>query len=445
MTRHPLALRRRTLASEDIDFAEPAAPLPLPSPAATARAFLIGMREAYGLPALQSMRVIMVVPGQRTREPPAARERIALETVRTAPARHGLRPIAGDLLRDAQGRLYERRADNTLRALGAVFAGTHGELYERGGGSEAEVEDVPPRAAETQAQARAEAEPAAAPRAPRRLRATSARERSSPRAAPAATAAAARAATVRRLLPAPGKWVQIHAGEFAALLQGQLAQPGRIAADYEIGAWLQVFDADAELDPADAARQIFADERMAARLAPWTTALAQRLGVTLGAQNGEGTRVGAAPGRIAAGQRFFALTIASDPTASDEPAPPAETAAQITTHTAPRNTVPPALQAAVLPRLSRDQAVAQLQHARSPAWWQRWHRRVGAGARAAWQQQLAGRSLDEQLWAVPPPPHGLGDAHLREWVLRTLRLAGYNAARMADEWEIHWRCRGATD
>jgi hypothetical protein len=110
-----------------------------------------------------------------------------------------------------------------------------------------------------------------------------------------------------------------------------------------------------------------------------------------------------------------------------------------------RSTVPPALQAALPPQLPREQAIAQLQNVQSPGWWQSWRRRVSAAARTRWQQQLAGRSLDEQLWAVPPPPHGLGDARVCEWVARPLRLARYDAARMADEWQIFWRCRGASD
>lgn len=439
MTRHPLALQRRALPPEDYEFDDSAPPSPAP---AAARAFLIGMREAYGMPALQSMRVIMVMPGQRTHAP-AARERVALEPLHGASAPHALRAIGGDVLRDTQGRLFERRADHTLRALGPVFAGARGELYERADVSD-EVEDVEPRDGDA-TEAVVNDTPRSPPM-PRRARTLVARERPSHRAVAAANASA-NAATeaapptaVRALLPAAGKWVQVRVGEFAALLQGQLAQPDRIAADYEIGAWLQVFEADTELEPAAAAQRIFGDERMAARLAPWTAAIAQRLGVTLGAHNAERSRSRsrAAPGCIATGRRFFSLTVAADPTLRAEPMVlPADAVL--------RTTVPPALQAALPPCLPREQAIAQLQYAQSPGWWQRWRRRVSAATRVRWQQQLAGRSLDEQLWAVPPPPHGLGDAGVREWVARTLRLAGYDAARMADEWQIFWRCRGASD
>jgi hypothetical protein len=108
---------------------------------------------------------------------------------------------------------------------------------------------------------------------------------------------------------------------------------------------------------------------MVARLAPWTPVLAQRLGVALGARNADRSHARAAPGRIAAGQRFFTLTVAADPTAQAEPMPtPADAG--------PRTTVPPALQAALSPRLPREQAIAQLQHAQTPGWWQRWRQRV---------------------------------------------------------------------
>jgi hypothetical protein len=230
-------------------------------------------------------------------------------------------------------------------------------------------------------------------------------------------------------------------GEFDALLRGQLAQPERIAADYEIGAYLQVFDSARALEPEEASRWVFGDERQAHAFAPWTTALAQRLGVTLGSHAGPGAQSQAdEPGRIAAGQRFFALRIAADPTAAAE-APPASEAPAAE----PRRAIPPALLCTVAPSVAREQAIAALQHPPHRPWWRRWTARVGTAARQAWQQQLAGRTLDEQLWSVAPPAHGLADATVREWAHRSLRLAGYELPRMADEWEIFWRCRGATD
>jgi hypothetical protein len=479
---NPLALRHRMLPPGDLEvFA-----------GAPARAFLIGMRDAGSAGAFQPMRVIMVVPGRAAPAAGpaarafAARERIAIDS---APAGHGhdaLRAITGQVLRDAQGRLFERREDNVLAALGGVLAGPNGELYEWRDGNG--VQDVTLRAPTRSAPGacpshqgatagdlvRSDTPPRHAPARQRRLRArersdhgqssqkgdrddrrsdrdgraersersggssrggrTQHVERREPaepieRAPAPAERESAAPPAVRALLPSPGKWVQVPVGEFAALLHGQFARPQRLADDYKVGAWLQVFVSEAEIDAARAAHRIFGSSREAARLAPWSAALAERLGVPID---------GALGGGKAAGSRFCSLTVVSDPTAQGAEPPGAATNAL-------RSSVPPRFLAALPARVPREQAQVQMQHAAPPAWWRRWRQRVSGAARAAWQQQLCARPLDEQLWLVPPPAHGLQDRRVRAWASRTLRLAGYDAARMGDEWELYWRCRGTLD
>lgn len=56
-----------------------------------------------------------------------------------------------------------------------------------------------------------------------------------------------------------------------------------------------------------------------------------------------------------------------------------------------------------------------------------------------WEVLRSGRSLEDQLWSVPPPRRGLGDREVREWAARTLAHAGYNVQTMLLEWEIFWR------
>jgi hypothetical protein len=58
-----------------------------------------------------------------------------------------------------------------------------------------------------------------------------------------------------------------------------------------------------------------------------------------------------------------------------------------------------------------------------------------------WQSLLAGKGLDEQLWAVRPPAGQLAHPEVREWARQTLDQAGYDA-RMLPEWEIFWRRKG---
>lgn len=499
---HPYpTLRRRPVAAPLPDA------LPHALAQAQARAFLIGMRhvlqasDGFDAAPMQAMRMIMVLPGTRAAAtPPPDRMRIALDSlpaaqhlIDTFPA--GLREISGELLRDAQGQFYECSAEpgRALRPLGRLMAGPQGRLFELQGEREAEVVDVPvreraaPRAryrdnshrarasaanggldgdrdtdldADTDADvgravANVAGPAAAAPRAAPRCARAGPRTRTRVRtpdptrlAEPATFPAGATASPLRALLPPPGKWLQVRYGEFAALLQGQLAQPTRIAADYVIGVYLQVFDSRVALEATAASRWLFGDERGAEGLAPWTTTLAERFGVTLGTQAGAAGGEFDARRGIAAGRRFFALRVASDPSAHADPvASPGSMPAEA--HTPSRSTIPPALLCALAPLAGREQAIAQMQHPPQPGWWRRLRQRmtgvVPGAARQAWQQRLAGRSLDEQLWSVPPPVHGLADAQVRDWADRTLRLAGYELPRMADEWEIFWRCRGASD
>lgn len=460
---------------------------------AEARAFLVGMHRAAmhatesalaGGPPLQAMRVIMVLPGAAGAplRPRPERERVALEVLPGPQARTGLRLLGGELLRDPYGRLYERGGAG-LRPVGSVVAGADGRLYERvdtalerphglveeddEDASDAVVDvatDDPGPAPDDGVFGRPghEEDPAddedEAPAPPPVRRRAAARRRTArtagavPRAA-APEGNAEAACPVRALLPAPGKWVQLRHGDFAPLLRSQLAAPERMGADYEMGAWLQVFDSARALAPEDAARWVFGDPSHASALGRWTAEVAHRLGVPLASQDGRragGTET-LADG-LGAGQRFFALRVASDPTTAGGARPPAGGQEGTTRpgHAAdgPRRSMPPALLCAVAPTRSRDQAIAAMQQPpAAQGWWQRMLQRprVSPAARREWQQRLVGRTLDEQLWAVPLPPHGLSDTALREWAQRTLRLAGYELPRMADEWEIFWRCRGATD
>jgi hypothetical protein len=59
-----------------------------------------------------------------------------------------------------------------------------------------------------------------------------------------------------------------------------------------------------------------------------------------------------------------------------------------------------------------------------------------------WQALLAGKSLDEQLWAVRPPRGMIARPAVRDWALRALERAGYDTRVMLVEWEIYWRRKG---
>jgi hypothetical protein len=70
---------------------------------------------------------------------------------------------------------------------------------------------------------------------------------------------------------------------------------------------------------------------------------------------------------------------------------------------------------------------------RRKAWREAWRK---------WQSLLAGKSLDEQLWAVRPPRGMISRSDVRDWALRTLGRAGYDPRVTLVEWEIYWRRKG---
>ncbi|HEU0178990.1 MAG TPA: hypothetical protein VFV58_32395 [Blastocatellia bacterium] len=70
------------------------------------------------------------------------------------------------------------------------------------------------------------------------------------------------------------------------------------------------------------------------------------------------------------------------------------------------------------------------------------HRAAWREAWRKWQALLAGKSFDEQLWAVRPPRGTIGRPAVRDWALRTLERAGYDTRVMLVEWEIYWRRKG---
>lgn len=59
-----------------------------------------------------------------------------------------------------------------------------------------------------------------------------------------------------------------------------------------------------------------------------------------------------------------------------------------------------------------------------------------------WRALLAGKSPDEQLWAVRPPRGMITRPAVRDWARQTLERAGYDPRVMLAEWEIFWRRKG---
>jgi len=178
-------------------------------------------------------------------------------------------------------------------------------------------------------------------------------------------------------------------------------------------------------------------------LLPLTPPLAGRLGIQALLPRQKPAAASREADTIGAGERVVRLVLVDDPTAA---LPPPETAAPART---------PSLKTAIPERfigpwpfiVSREQAVCDLNRDRARSRLDRMLDRlrretVSGRDRRRWQRALEGKSLDDQVWAVPPPRHGLSDAAVHAWARRTLEAGGYEAATMLLEWEIFWRRRG---
>jgi len=209
----------------------------------------------------------------------------------------------------------------------------------------------------------------------------------------------------RPLFAPPGLWRVVPFGEFKPMLAPQLARPERLRDSHQIPCHVQVYEASAEAP-------------VPSSLQPWSDAAAARLQISLAA----------APVR-----RFFALQVASDPTA--EPAVGGQ---------------PEAPRAAQRPwefPVSREEALYDMQLAAAregPL--RRMLVRLAPPVKRAdlakWHALIAGKSPAQQLWEVSPPRNGLRDPRVRQRIAEALRQAGTPPRSTLDEWEIYWRRRG---
>jgi hypothetical protein len=217
----------------------------------------------------------------------------------------------------------------------------------------------------------------------------------------------------RPLFAPPGLWRVVPFGEFKPLLAPQLAHPERLRDSHQIPCYVQVCEASGDVPLPKSAQ-------------PWSDAAAARLQISVAA---------------ARGRRFFALQVASDPTA-EAPAPAQPDAPRAAYREAPRSAPGPW----EFP-VSREEAVYDMQHAAAregPL--RRMLMRLAPPVKRAdltkWHALIAGKSPAQQLWEVSPPRNGLRDPRVRQRIAEALRLAHVPPRSTLDEWEIHWRRRG---
>lgn len=353
------------------------------------------------------------------------------------------RPVLGEILRGERGEWYEY-AGGRIRRLHQLVAGADGEVLEVPSRPVAPASSLTagPRVMESPSDEDVELDdeaerPAHSP-GPLRPR-----------------PAAALPPPFRMLLAPPGAWRVVALGAFKPILAPQLAQPARLRDGHRLPCQVQVFEATASQPMEILAHAILGDQAGPVELQPLTAAVVAQLGLAalLPAPAGLPPFV-REQGDVRVGQRFFRLTVASDPTATLTPTQsvsPEASSPVVAPLDGPvlradpivsglRTEIPATLLRPWEFRRTRDEALASLQRARS--WLRRltrpWCRLRHHAEFQKWQLLLSGRSADEQLWTVPPPDGWLGDPWLRDWARRTLQLGGYDSDLLLAEWEVTW-------
>jgi hypothetical protein len=379
-------------------------------------------------------------PAQVLGELPLLRAAAAMAASPSAPAPRPRR-LQGELLCDEAGRLYEK-IGSYVRPVHQLVAGPRGEVLDL----------APP--SKTRSAARNAADVIDVPDADVSEASTPDEEGS--------------AAACRELIPRSAQPRIVRFGEFKTMLGPQLLHPERLRDTHRLSCGVRVFES-----PRKQRLDAFAADALggaSTQLLQLTAALAARLEigelVSTRAHHGRDRE----PGWILPGERVVFLSVLHDPTAMaaasrsanecaassarsiDASAPtrladPLDRAAR--TADGPRmlcNAIPDRFLAPWQFAFGRDEAIYDLDQ-RAGRWWRSLvDCLLGAASRGRerrkWQALLAGRTVDDQLWAVRPPRGWLTSADVRAWARRTLDAGGYDANTMLREWEIYWQRKG---
>lgn len=349
-------------------------------------------------------------------------------------------PVRGMVLCDAAGRYFERLGDH-VRPLERLVRGSRGEWLEL----------VPP--------------PSAAPGVVRQAEQDQA-EDATARADDFDDEPQVSTPGFRALLSEPGVQRIARLGDFRDLLGPQLSQPERLREMHQLPCCVQLYEARSAR-PLDEILSALKRAAGCEGVRPLTASAAQHLQLTpVLSRLPRVQRRGAdrQPGWTVPGDRFFALRLIDDPTATS-PSVPETPRGAVRGDAARKSTEPPPVAVPSLRnsapeqyppeqflkpwefQFSREEVLLNVQLAAAAGPLRRLWRRIRgwlAGGRELrkWQALLLGRNLEEQLWMVRPPRGSLTLPAVREWARRTLEFAGYDPRTMLLEWEIFWLRKG---
>jgi hypothetical protein len=360
------------------------------------------------------------------------------------------RPICGEILKNQDGRLFERRG-NQLLPLHNLVAGPHGEVLEFAGSlntasAVTEARAMPSVATQGFAAAEAEATPD--------LTRHPAAGRVSPK-----NQAARGAYTWKTLFEDPGRLQFVNLGDFRPQLLPQLQKPEILRDSHRLPCYVQIFEI-LEPQPLSTLAAFVGDPELTYQLHFVNEEMAKWLGISnhLRNRSAQFSHTPRQAGWLLQGDLICRLRLVRDPTQElgsfeacktgavrdslDQPhMSPSEE------HKVPARAIPDRFLNPWEFRITREEAIYEMDAEDLGAGWLSHALRAVRGwihrkELRRWQALLAGRNLEDQLWTVRPPKWALKKSRLREWARRTLTLAGYDSDNFLTEWEIYWRRKG---
>ena len=266
----------------------------------------------------------------------------------------------------------------------------------------------------------------------------------------------------RKLFKDPGQWRVVTWGDFKEILAPQLTHPERLRDTYRLPCYVQVVETNRDVTIEELAKEFSTPDGRPKPLYLLTDELATKLELTsllpaLPSRVPEGPPT---PNVLTANHRVFRLLVANDPTVDVGTATKRATEGKSTAkpsepETPTAESAPGPLLKTAIPtsfvkdwdfKISREEALYDMNNVTLFTSIQRIVRRLRLLKQnrefRKWRVLLTGKNYDEQLWGVRPPANMMDHSFVREWVTRTFKLGGYDAATMLLEWEIFWRRKG---
>jgi len=368
------------------------------------------------------------------------------------------RAVRGEILSDEQGRLYEKLG-RQIRPIHQLASGPFGEVIDL-------VPSSPKLKARPQTTSSASHQDLdATTETDKVVRGTREGELSRDTAGESKfaplqkTTEQVNAVSHRKLFADPGQWRVLWWGEFKEILARQLAHPERLRDTYRLPCYVQVIETERDISITELASIYQSEKNQDNRLYLLTEEIAAKLDLVLPLRPVPVSNARRPANTLAAHERVFRLLAANDPTIdvatlkkTQQPlSTPVDTGTKpktvepTTADVVEKTTIPSRFVKEWEFRISREEAIYDLNA--KPT--------LGSVLRnflrglsivktrneiTKWQTLLAGRSGDEQLWAVRPPAEMLSAPFVSDWATRALELAGYNSQKMFREWQIFW-CR----